>query len=353
MVASGLLTASVTAQPSSSALSAASRSCQRPESIDRTTTAAVPEGAGFAGRSVQASIVHLTGGSVSVTEPMPPAGWKPATATQAELKYFGIPARPAQNSAGYAQWATDWITHYTGFTLAVPCAATSDLSAATKANWAGILAYGSAFTTAYGATTYNPGSTCAQAEPDSYTNWVGLGGYNTGRLIQNGFITTHTGGSYPFLELLNSDTGVDTHTVRMDISGDPNNGSGHTFNLQTQWLPSTSQVSFAWHDITTGQVASMTVGSAAGKPASYFYDSSSGEAIDERAVQGGVLTSLRNFGTDQWSNAYVATNGSGFTAMRSLPHIGITMQEAFQLASVTAGSTADRFTDTWDDCTGE
>jgi hypothetical protein len=62
------------------------------------------------------------------SETTAPTGWKPATASPSELKFFGIPERPT-NASDLAQWKSEWIDHFSSFGLGTPCADKSNVSA--------------------------------------------------------------------------------------------------------------------------------------------------------------------------------------------------------------------------------
>ncbi|MBO0868393.1 MAG: hypothetical protein J2P15_07490 [Micromonosporaceae bacterium] len=293
-----------------------------------------------------------------ITESIPPDDWRPTTASTAELEFFGIPGRPSTSTA-LSSWLDEWGNHYSGVSLGVPCAPTVSVSAATNSHWAGQVATAGGYTEAYGTTEYNPGDTCG-VSPDGYTNWVGLGGWLSGRLLQNGFIYGHTFGSHPFFEAINGgqDTGADFITFSFPY------GTGDHFNIATSYDPVTGVAHFGWHDIEAGRGGSVgmdvSVFATSGGifPASNFYDSSTGEAIDERpevisALGSPEFTTLRPFGHDTWTNATVSRNGGPRTAIRSEPHTGVEMYDGLGRKLVEeSGSSSDLslFQATWLNC---
>ncbi|SOD72078.1 hypothetical protein SAMN05892883_1516 [Jatrophihabitans sp. GAS493] len=199
-------------------------------------------------------------------------------------------------------------------------------------------------------------------QPDRYTNWVGIGGAGGDtKLLQNGCFTGHTIGTYPFYEALNG--GIDTGTVPVTISGDPSNGVGDLFNIATNVDATGSAtggpvVTFQWHDLDTGAIANLGpyaefyVGGSI-YYTSTFYSGLSGEMIEERATVSGSLSTLRNYGSDAWTNSEVSINGGALSPIRSLAaHLGIDMYNdaGTWYSGVSGGATTDAFTDTFKTC---
>lgn len=65
---------------------------------DGTRRAATPAEAAAA-RDTRARAYYYDAGGLQVSEIVPPAGWKPVTATSQELKAYGFPPRPTQAAA--------------------------------------------------------------------------------------------------------------------------------------------------------------------------------------------------------------------------------------------------------------
>jgi hypothetical protein len=65
-------------------------------------------------------LTYRWNGNVAV-EKIPPIGWKAATASNAELKFFGIGAKPTHGRA-LAAWTDEWVTRHSTITAATPCA---------------------------------------------------------------------------------------------------------------------------------------------------------------------------------------------------------------------------------------
>ncbi|MBO0880946.1 MAG: hypothetical protein J2P17_11505 [Mycobacterium sp.] len=315
----------------------------------------VPEGpdGGAPSSPVMARVLTYNDFGTRMTESVPPVDWRPTSASAAELKFFGIPARPATGTE-LDDWLDEWGSHYAGIGIGTPCRPITSNSAATSPNWSGEVATRGGYTEAYGTATYQPGSACA-TQPDSYANWVGLGGGNGSsvRLLQNGFWHSHGTGSYPFVEAINGL--IDTSTIPFALGF--SYSVGDRFNIATTYNTTTNTVQFGWHDITSGgtYVISLEVffvGSTE-YPASVFYDGSTGEAIDERGSIGQFFTTLRNFGTDTWTNATVRINGGARTAIRAEPHQNLVIRDAEGVQLTSESGPANDLTTysaTWKSC---
>jgi hypothetical protein len=65
-------------------------------------------------------ITYKWNGNVAFVR-IPPAGWKPATASESELKFFDVPVRP-RGGVALAQWKSEWIDHFSSIQAGIPCA---------------------------------------------------------------------------------------------------------------------------------------------------------------------------------------------------------------------------------------
>lgn len=340
--------ASARASVTSSSAGADSAFVCKPAPMISDVVKDIPEAATYRGPRSQARVVTYRDSQGDVTEErIPLAKWLPATATAEERRFFSIPAEPSKTSAAHAAWAHDWVNHFTAIKLAPPCepVKSNSATAAYSYNWSGMVNTGGSITETYGTTKYTVGTPCA-AQPDSFTQWVGIGGWYSGRLLQNGFWADHSNGHYAFWEALNNSISADTHTVPVSL----NANIGDTVNLATVW--NGSSVHFGFHDVTTGAMQSLDYSTILNRPASDFYDGSTGETIDERGTINNQYTTLRDYGTDYWTNAQVAQNHGALTPIRDGAHSGVVMSDhniTYSSAGLPA-PTASSFTDTWDSC---
>ncbi|MFC4244715.1 hypothetical protein ACFOYW_15175 [Gryllotalpicola reticulitermitis] len=214
-------------------------------------------------------------------------------------------------------------------------------------NWSGSISTAGGITEVYGRTTFKGGSQCS-TQPDSYTNWVGIGGWDSTKLLQNGFWNGHTTNSFLFYEAIDGTT--DTGTVPVTIA---NTNQGDTFNISTTYSAGTA--TFSWHDLTTGATGNISSSTFANLPASDFWDDWTGEAVDERGAIAKKYTTLRDFGTDPWQMVEVNSDGAGLTYIRQgADHNGLfIVYNGAYLSKPTSGANDGEFTDTWYGCGGE
>jgi hypothetical protein len=139
-------------------------------------------------------------GKMTFTVGQPPPGFRPEQATDEELERYGFPPRPA-TAAQLQQW-TELMTNYKG---AAPPAACEGLVAPYSTTnepveygkyytktWSGYLARsaeggGRRLVAAFGHFYEPSGNAYPSCKSNALVaNWLGLGGYFTGRLIQAG-----------------------------------------------------------------------------------------------------------------------------------------------------------------------
>jgi len=303
---------------------------------------------------VTAQVYTFDDGGTEFTERIPPSDWSPATATDAELQFFGYPARPADASA-LSTWTQNWAAGYKATGVVYPCSGEDESSGLVRSaeldsyNWSGAVAEGGGFTEAYGMTTFNNGVGCS-AQPDSYANWVGIGGKaSVGKLLQNGFWSDHLGGkSFPFWEAINPNH--DTGTQPVSLSGI---AFGDVFTISTTYDPDTVTAHFGWHDVTSGvQYQLVTKTSIDGYSTARYWDGSQAEVVDERGKIVDQITTLRNFGSDPWTRAQVSVDSGNLVPLRSIsPHDGFFMvSNGVKISTPTSGTTTDAVTDNWHGC---
>ena len=155
---------------------------------------------------------------------VPPESFDPLTASDETLAMYAFPARPsAEDSEEYAAW-TERMENYTGTPLpeikvtVKPHTDTENIgSSPSRAvsgtdrslNWSGYVANlgtnsNTFFTQVQMDYTHPTISDIGGSSSTSY--WIGLGGFNTGKLVQAGTSTINTGFHYAWYEYL-SDTG--------------------------------------------------------------------------------------------------------------------------------------------------
>jgi len=253
---------------------------------------------------------------------VPPAGWKPANATNEELEFYGIPARPT-DPATLQVWNNEWVNHYTAVEAPSSLCATEvrhDTEAvqnnSTSTNWGGLVGHAGNYAYVYGQLNGTHGySTCTPN--DYHSAWVGLGGANTKSLVQNGMGSDGVPNQdYIWYELLDAAHPNAEVQVTFTISG------GDTLGVSTTYATDSlgPYVRFGWHDFTNGNATNYTVrNSYAGDPIQNYIDETTAEAIDERPTVNGSLPKLRDYGTDNWQYVSGYSYGNYLTGSSHLP----------------------------------
>jgi hypothetical protein len=239
---------------------------------------------------------HYTVAGMAVSILLPPSGFRPATATAAQLDELGFPPRPT-NPGDLGQWQTQ-MSGWTGAAPAPGFLATSHATAdsVTSLNWSGYVVVGGAGAFTHAEAFYTEpsfgGSVCAT---NSEVTWAGIGGWNSGNLAQDG--TSH---NVP---------GLANHQAWWEIlpafitAVNLTAHAGFTFDASTRRI--SGGFRFFLMDSQSGQTVAFDVSSSR-------YDGSSAEAIAERPTVNGSLTNLSNFGTLTVSSS--RANGTGFDA---------------------------------------
>jgi hypothetical protein len=267
---------------------------------------------------------------------VPPAGFDPRSASADERAMYGIPHRPSDPGA-QAGWdhaaARASFLKPPEFLAVIPAQATSAVKAATGSlNWSGFTDLGGAgaFTQSTGVYTEptDHGTACSN---NSDVSWVGIGGWNSGNLAQDGtgINTPGLGQHQAWKEILPASI------TPVNLYATP----GQSFKATTHWLGNRWQ--FVLYNEYTGQSQTINVNSSS-------YDGSSSEFIGERPSVGGNFTNLTNFGHLNWSSAQ--TNGA---PLQNFSHTGVNMYDTSN--NLMAGPTTNpgsngSFTDTWKRC---
>ncbi|HET9102408.1 MAG TPA: G1 family glutamic endopeptidase [Solirubrobacteraceae bacterium] len=212
----------------------------------------------------------------------PPAGFNPSTATDAQLKEYGLPPRPA-DASGQAAWDASVgkasATNPAPFLTELPGVSADTVN---LANWSGYAVSGANGTYNQSSSEwYEPqygSSVCSGA---SAVIWDGIGGYGGGTLGQDGTLYNVPGASNHGAW---SEVYPNQNIVPQFLLSTP----GSQFIAETQWTGS------AWHfymqDTASGNSLSYNVNINA-------YSGQSAEAIGERPTINGSLSPLANFGT--------------------------------------------------------
>lgn len=242
----------------------------------------------------QSSVNPMTGGGFSydynvdgatVQFYVPPAGFNPSTATNAQLDEYGFPERPTDPSA-LAAWQTDMNTWTGAVTPPSFLAETnSDADSTYTNNWAGFAVTGSNAPYTHAETSYlEPSFGSSVCSSNADVTWAGIGGYMDGKGVSQDGTTHNVPGAYnhqAWWEIYPWN-----HITPVNLYGH----AGYKFYASTQYLGSGNGYRYYMKDYYTGHTIAFDVSHDQ-------YDGSSAEAVTERPTIGGSLSNLSNFGS--------------------------------------------------------
>lgn len=260
----------------------------------------------------------------TATFPVPPAGFDPLHASDAQLAEYGFQPRPPSDSVAYASWAETMASYRStpvpdialGPAISQPHRQTTS-GGFIQSNWGGWIADWGAGTTHYVATEMDftepsvSSTTCSGA---SMAAWTGLGGYHTGKLVQDGvevptnglsLCSSKASGYCAWYEYLN-----DANPNPPRIMSNVTIHSGDNMHLYTVYSSSLGRINFYVADNTTGTSQSVII---TGVGTSY-YDGSSGDFIGAEAASG---TPLKHFSSFSTRNGYAENTAGTWTTISS------------------------------------
>lgn len=244
----------------------------------------------------------------------PPAAWRPLTATSAELQLYGFPPRPTSQPD-----LDGWIDAMKSYqrppvpvlTIATkaPQRAQSAQSFATttqqSSNWSGYVdqpthgTYISAKTS-----TQVPTLQTGCASNAITDNWVGLGGFNTSSLIQDGigFNDPQQGAWSAWYEVISPSQNIGPLVISNSAIA---LNQGDNVFMYVNYQRGTQIASFYVSDTTTGQVSQFQKTNLDAS----FYDGGAADFITEKTG-----ADLKKFAANNWWNAYAqTTDGTWWT----------------------------------------
>ena len=289
----------------------------------------------------------------------PPQGFLPQKAAPATARAFGwdAPTDPAALAAwrarysGYQQtfWSVPCTTGAASWHHALSGSGTSqtrDLRITYSDLWGGYVATGhSNYVEAYddqNIPTYT--ITCGSASTSLASHWIGLGGYNTGRLIQQGFdsgsSSTATNGARLWYEYLNP-----THQNPLVYIGSSTRTGDVISQYMTYSTASSGTAAFHWYDRTISSGWSpVTKTSLSG-----YYDGTTSDYITEWPYP-----YLRKFSRETFSAAGAAY-GSTFADLFNLSTTEVRMTTNGTSSGATmvtdTHSSSSAFYQDWQRCT--
>ncbi|MGW2572560.1 hypothetical protein [Streptomyces sp. NPDC001537] len=300
----------------------------------------------MAAQSVRASagkeLTYSLPGGATMTTIIPPKGFRPQTAAPATARAFGFNA--PDNPRALVAWRAKY-KGYRGTTPSVPCLAPSrksSLRASYSSNWGGYVATGhSNYNEVYddqNIPTYS--TSCGSNSNTMASPWIGLGGFRSTKLIQQGFdagaSATATQGARLWYEYLNS-----AHQNPLVYIGHTTK-TGHVISQAMTYR--SGKVVFHWYDRTAGSGWSDVTVSGL----SSYYDGTTADYITERPYG-----KLRKFSRQTFSAAG-ASYGSTFKDLFKLAttEVRLTTNGSSSGAAMFTDthSTSSSFYQTWKRC---
>jgi hypothetical protein len=254
---------------------------------------------------------------------VPPAGFRPDSATDTQLAAYGFPPRPA-DPAALTVWQNEMSTWKGSAPAPSFLAETHEQADTVNSNtWAGYVIQdlsGNFFTHAEGwytePTIYS--SRCAKTVE---TSWAGIGGWGNNVLAQNGTLYDSSGAAnhQAWWEIV-----PEYSIVPIPFYGHP----GYVFDASTRWLGNNAY-RFWFYDYYSHTTDVFDV-------SDFYYQPESAEVVIERPTVNNVPTNLSNFGT--WSVAAAQANGLGFDTYPPNSANSITIRHGVHMVSGTTGN---------------
>lgn len=294
--------------------------------------------------------------------PVPPDGFDPITASDEALETYGFPPRP-ENLQDLADW-TETMSYYEYtpvpeieqteqvhgvFQPAVDYTKGTNLTntAMTSANWSGYVAKGGTNAFAQVQGDFVQPTIQSGCSSNTYeSTWVGLGGYNSQKLVQTGTaMNTVNGGRnyYAWYEYLgpgnsNPEIRFNSITVR----------AGDRIHCYCSFQRSNGVFNAYIANNTNGTSQSVVLNI----PTSTYYDGTSAEFINERPMLSNGTSSwyasLTKYGTTNWTNCQVYLSASNkWVSLGSQSTDSITMKNNGRALATPSGLSGQTFKSTW------
>ena len=249
--------------------------------------------------------------------PVPPAGFKPIEASDEELATYGFPPRP-DNEAELTEWNENMAAYkYTP----IPQISQTDVihgayqpyitannsnpksldQTTGSSNWSGYVSKGS-FAMVQGDFT-QPAINPSNPSNTHESTWTGLGGYNTGKLVQTGTGMDTYGGVnhynawYEYLSPANPNPAIVFNSITVN--------PGDKIHTYCSFQQANNLFNAYIANNTNGTSQSVLVNISA----SEYFDSSTAEFINEKPTWPSSVTDngLTNYGTTSWWNCQAYT----------------------------------------------
>lgn len=285
--------------------------------------------------------------------PVPPKGFNPLTATDAQLQEYGFPTRP-KDSKKLAIWQND-MSHYKQ--TPIPNVSMTQIKHKLKKkqtnnkvvnglsyNWSGFYNYANSNTWTAVQGDFAQPTEQSDSAPNSYESaWVGLGGMNSGALIQAG--TQMYNYNYnAWYEYLGRAPGSSVYEIDLpSVTVHP----GDDIHVYVSYQTSNQVANFYVADNTTGTSQPVLVNLSS----SNYYDGTTAEWIDERPTVNGSYAILADYGIDSWTNAQTYNTNGNWNSLGSSAYDYLIMVNTSGDALSYPGNlsllTATSFNDYW------
>lgn len=261
----------------------------------------------------------------TATFPVPPPRFDPLHASDALLAEYGFQERPPLDSPAYPSWAETMSTYRStpipkiglGPTRVLPTkkasSTTNPSGTFIQSNWGGWIAdWGSTHYVATEMDFTEPSVQSTSCSGSTAAAWTGLGGYNTGKLVQDGvevptnglsLCSSEPSGYCAWYEYLNSSSNHGP-TIMSAL----NIRAGDNMHLYSVYSSSLGRINFYVADNTTATSQSVII---TGVGTSY-YDGTSGDFIAAEAASG---TPLKHFSAFSTRNSYAENTAGTWTTI--------------------------------------
>jgi hypothetical protein len=282
--------------------------------------------------------------------PVPPTGFKPIEATDDELAQYGFPARP-DDKTGLDAWNAQMayykytpepdisVTDRTNGTVKLADVKSDGAGTLNTTNWADYYASGNFVQVQGNFTQPTVQSGCLSNTYES--TWVGLGGVNTGKLVQTGTaMNTRNGANsyyawYEYLSPAHPNPEIKFNSIT--VSG------GDSIHAYCSFQSSNNRFNAYVANNTNGTSQTVLVDISA----SEYFDSSTAEWINEHPSVSGTDNGLTKYGSNGWTTAQAYTNTGTWYNITSLTYDRIDMYNGSTVRSRPSGLSGGSFTSNW------
>ena len=280
---------------------------------------------------------------VTIVSPVQPDDFDPLTASDEQLRTYAIPERPKEESA-LAAWNERFSTYtpVVSETLEVTDKYFSTGSSLSSSNWSGYIANQVSTSNRWVAVQgdFKQPSVSETLTSALMGSWVGIGGYNSGRLVQAGTAIEFTNSKksywawYEFLA-----PGHQNPAIKFPVKVSP----GDAIHIYVSYETANNRCSFYVENQTKSTYSNHYVLNE--QPTNTYYDGTTAEWIDENAR---IL--FPNYGTNAWTNCKAYSRLQTWYPVGSVSNNPIQCNSPNLMSrptSLTLSNGATKFTNKW------